>query len=318
MLERDLLLDATAAILLAVLISRVPAVGRRMGRPGLATVVAGALLPLLDPAIAYLRTDDRIGLLSQPPLIQGPIVAVVLIGLLALLVLALGYRREAAGLAVGMTLGFAGHALMALLTEVGWPLLAPFSDERFALPVLPSGHPLLIVVLFVGAVAMLVFPRRDRWILAGTALLAGLYLLAGAVEFTALTLRTRGLASPGAVVSVYPDDPWLARWLVVVEAPDRYELRRMTAFGASPGEPKTMARWNDQPLFLKLLGDPVVNRFYFLVFHYPVVRLDISGSQITLLMQELEDQSPLVPGPTFYLESDLTGRNRFYQLQRFN
>jgi hypothetical protein len=35
-------------------------------------------------------------------------------------------------------------------------------------------------------------------------------------------------------------------------------------------------------------------------------------------MQELQNQTPLVPGPTFYLETDLTGRNRFYQLQRFD
>jgi hypothetical protein len=77
-------------------------------------------------------------------------------------------------------------------------------------------------------------------------------------------------------------------------------------------------RWNDEALFLKLLGDPVVNRFYFRVFRHPVVRLDVSGAQLTLLMEELVHPGSPASGPAFYVESDASGRKRFYQLQRFN
>jgi hypothetical protein len=49
-----------------------------------------------------------------------------------------------------------------------------------------------------------------------------------------------------------------------------------------------------------------------------VVRLDVSGAQLTLLMEELVHPGSPASGPAFYVESDASGRKRFYQLQRFN
>ena len=318
MIERDLMLDGSAAIVLAVLAWHVPGVARRFGRGGLALFVAGVLLPFLDPGLFHLLAVDRIELLSRPPLVQAPLLALGLIAALAVLVACAATPRRALAVALGLGAGYALHALLALLTPVGWPLLAPFSGARVMLPILPAGHLVLLGVAFAGLVLAEALPRWRRGLVVGTLVLAGAYGLAGAVQYAILTARVQPLASADAQVQVYPDGNSLARWEVVLEGPQRYELRRARALTQPLPEPRVLPRWNDEALFLKLLGDPVVSRFYFRVFHHPVVRLDVSGAQITLLMQELEDQSPLVPGPTFYLESDLSGRNRFYQLQRFN
>ena len=322
MLERDLLLNATVSILLACLAWLHPGVSRRFGRAGLVLVVSGALLPGIDALWFHLTTTDRIELLSRAPLVEAPFYAVLLIFALSVLagfIAAPGFGVKAGfAVALGLGTGYATHALLAVLTPIGWPVLAPFEPARVALPILPAGHLPLLLVLLVTLSAAEATPRWRFWIVRGAAALVGVYLLAGAVQFVIVSVRVQPLATADTSVHVYPDGNWLASWQVISEGPDRYELRRQYALTEPLPEPKTMPRWNDQPLFLKLLGDPVVNRYYFRVFHHPVVRLDVSGSQITLLMQELEDQSPIVPGPTFYLESDLSGRNRFYQLQRFN
>jgi hypothetical protein len=318
MLERDLLLNGTAAILLACLAWLHATLARRLGRPGLVLVVAGALLPLATLLVSQLTTQDRIAQLSRAPLYEAPLVT---LGALAVVAVLVGFATApgvAARLGLGLALGYALYVLLAVLTPLGWPLLAPFSPLRVALPILPAGHLPLLVLGFAALALGEGLPRLRRWAAPVAAALAAVYLLAGAVQFAVVSARTRGLATADTTVSVAPDGDWLTHWQVVSEGPERYELRRVVAFAAAWPEPRTLPRWNDEPLFLKLLGDPVVNGFYFRVFHHPVVRLDVSGAQITLLMQELEDQSPTVPGPTFYLESDLSGRNRFYQLQRFN
>lgn len=322
MLERHLMLNAAVAVLLGCLAWLHPGLGRRLGRPGLALYVAGALLPFLDTALFHVITADRIELLSRPPLFAAPVYALALIGAVAVLAALAGplpgVTARAVRIALLLAAGFAAHVGLAVLTPVGWPLLAPFLAQRMALPVLPTGHLPLLAVLLAGLVAAEGLRRWRRWIAPGVAMLAVAYGLAGAVQYALVAWPVRNHAPPGGHVHVYPDNPWLTRWQVVVEGPERYALWRQRAGAGEWPEPRTLPRWNDQALFLKLLGDPVVNRFYYRVFQHPVVRLDVSGSQITLLMQELQDQSPLVPGPTFYLESDLTGRNRFYQLQRFN
>jgi hypothetical protein len=322
MIERDLLLNATGAVLLAVLAWHHPALARHHGRWGLALFVAGALLPFVDTALYHAIAADRIDLLTRPPLLQAPLFGLLGIGVLALLAGVAAPPRlgwaVALRLALGVGAGYAAHIALSVLTPVGWPLWAPFSLARASLPILPGGHPPLLLALLVGLALAEALPRRRPWIATGAAALAGVYVLTGALQYTIVAVRARALATPAAQVHVYPDGDWLLRWQVVLEAPERYELSRHRVLARPRPEPRVMPRWNDQAVFLKLLGDPVVNRFYFRVFHHPVVRLDVSGSQITLLMQELQDQSPLVPGPTFYLESDLSGRNRFYQLQRFN
>ncbi len=201
---------------------------------------------------------------------------------------------------------------------MGWPLLAPFATTRVLLPILPVGHPPLLVLLAVALLVLWLVPRTRSRLPSVAVVLSGVYLLAGAVQYGVVRYQAQALRQPRAALHVYPDNAWLTRWQVVLESPERYTLWRHRVHEPSFGEPRSLPRWNDQALTLKLLGDTVVRRYYFNVFRHPVVRVDVSGQQLTLLMHELEDQLPLVPGRTFYLESDLTGRNRFYQLQRFN
>jgi len=318
MIERDLLLNAATALLLGCLAWQHEAVSRRFGRGGLLLYALGALLPFADPLLAYGSSLDRIELLSRPPLMQAPLLGLLGIAVLAVLAgVAVAPRR---GLAVGLGLaaGYGTHAALSALTPTGWPLLAPFRGGRIALPILPAGHLALLALLFVAVMLGEALPRRRGWLVPLAGSLAVAFALAGAVQFGVLSYRAENLSTPGATTHVYPDGDWLLHWRILLEGPQRYALRRVTLLTEPLPEPRVVPRWNDEPLFLKLLGDPVVNRYYFEVFQHPVVRLDVSGAHITLLMQEVRDQSPQVPGRTFYLESDLSGRNRFYQLQRFN
>lgn len=318
MIERDLLLNAAVAILLGCLAWQHRGLARRAGRWGLVLYVLGVLLPFADFGLFTFLLPDRIAVLSHAPWVDAPPIGLALVAALAVLAGFALSPRAGGLLALCMAAGYLAPIALSLLTPVGWPLLAPFSAARVSLPILPSGHLLLLAVLLATVFAAEVLPHWRRWIAGAAVVLACAYGLAGAVQWGLLTARVRGLASPQAQVRVVPDGQLLTRWLVIVEGPETYALRRLPRFDAPLPQPTVLPRWNDEPLFLKLLGDPVVSRFYFRVFHQPVVRLDVSGAQVTLLMQEARDQSPLVPGPTFYLESDLSGRNRFYQLQRFN
>lgn len=318
MTERVLLLNAAVAILLGCLAWQGRGLARRGGRSGLVLYTLGVLLPFVDFALFPLLTSDRVAALSHPPWVAAPLYGLALILAAAVLTAFVVSTRAARRVALCMAAGYATHVALAVLTPAGWPLLAPFSAGRVSLPILPQGHLLLLGLLLVTVPLAEAVPRLRRTIGAVAMVLVAAYGLAGALQWGAITWRVQAWNTTDMRVSVLPQGQLLTHWLVVVEGPQDYALRRLPRFDAPMPEPTVLPRWNDEPLFLKLLGDPVVSRYYFRVFHYPVVRLDVSGSQVTLLMQEARDQSPLVPGPTFYLESDLSGRNRLYQLQRFN
>jgi hypothetical protein len=290
----------------------------RFGRPGFLRVVLGSLLPLLDPALHNLLSVDRIEALTRPPLFTAPLLALTGIAALTALAAFLVPPRRALRLGLGLGAGYLLFGALAVLTPLGMPLLAPVSQVRLALPLLPTSHPPLLLGLFAALLVLEGLPSLRRWVWPGAAGLAVVYLLAGAAQYAVIAAGLGREGAPAGRVQIYPDGPWLTSWQVVVESPDAYALKR-TRLGGKPADGfRSLPRWNDQALFLKLLGDPVVYRLYYRVFRHPVVRLEVSGAQITLLMQELQNQTPLVPGPTFYLETDLTGRNRFYQLQRFD
>lgn len=318
MTEREILLTAATALLLIALLRHYPPLFRWLGRRGLALLVAGSLIPVLGAVLGYATAADRIAFLARTPLFGGVFHGVVLIGALAGLAGFFIPVRQVAGLALGLAGGFALYLLLVVLTPPGAPLLAPFSPRLMSLPVLPTGHPPLLVVLIAGNAALELFTRAQRWLRIAVPAAAGLYLLVGAVMLAVLSLRAAPLASSEANVHVYPANAWLTRWLVVVEGPQSYGIHRQ-GLGQGPfGEPRRVERWNDQPMLIRLLSDPVVRRFYYGVFRHPVVNIERAGGQVTLIMQEGEDLSPPVPGRTFYLETDLQGTSRFYQLQRFH
>ncbi|MCH9045339.1 MAG: hypothetical protein IIA40_04450 [SAR324 cluster bacterium] len=318
MIEREILLNSATAILLACLLWHHGAISRRYGRTGFLLVVIGSLIPLLDPAVYHVLAEDRIDFLTRPPRFAAPMFGVLLIVSVGVLAAFVTGARRAAQLALGLTAGYALYTLLALLTPVGAPLMAPLWARRVALALLPAGHPAILLLLFAALLSMECAPRWKRWLWPSSTALLVLYGLAGGAHYGLVTHRAAVLDSRSGHTWVYPENIWLTRWQSVRTSGEQYELRHYGLGGAAISEPEVLPRWNDEALFLKLLGDPVVFRFYFHVFRHPVVRLDTSGTQITLLMQELTDQLPLVPGRTFYLEGDLSGRNRFYQLQRFH
>lgn len=318
MTEVEALFHASAAVLLLCLIFHHPAVAGKLGRRGFVTLVAGSLIPLLDFAVFYFRAEDRIAFLVQDHLFYGLFPAMLLIAASAALGRALTDGRTAWGLFACLSAGYLVHLLLALLTPEGVPLLAPFSARTAGLPLFSGGHPLLVGLLIFLLVCVEALPRLRGAVFIASAALLAVYVAAGAVQYGTIAYRARALANGDSTVSVEPANPWLTRWLVTVADDETYQVRRhgldMGAFQA----PEILPRWNDETLMVRLLADETVNRFYYRVFRHPVVRLEVSGNQFTLIMQELKDQFPLVPGRTFYYEADQDGRNRFYQVQRFD
>jgi hypothetical protein len=126
---------------------------------------------------------------------------------------------------------------------------------------------------------------------------------------------------PGDAVaprSIEPDGIWPVAWLIIDRAPGSFAVTRVRLGEPAPEKPVRIARWNDEPLFLAKLGDPVVYRLYARAFLHPVAELSTQGSQTTLTVQELAYHVAGADGPSFVLESDLDGRNRLYRLERFD
>ncbi len=317
MIESEMLLNSAAGLLLVGLVWRHPAARAWLGRRTPALMAAGTLIPLLDLVVLLPLVVDRLELLSRPPLFRSPAVAAALIAALAWLTSQWRDLAAARRVALGLAGGYALHTAMALLTPAGVPLLAPWSAARVSLPVFPVGHPPLLVLLGAALLVQGRVSRRFPWGRNLALGLTGLYLVAGTGQFAVVSLRAAGLGGEGAAVHVYPDGNWLLGWQVVEERDASYRFRRHRVLDADFGPGVVQARWNDQARFLTLLGDPVVTRFYYRVFRHPVARVDASGGQVTLLIQELEDLHPRVPGRTFSLERDLDGQNRLYQLLRF-
>lgn len=318
MIEREILLHGTVALLLLCALYHMPSMSRNPGSRGFFLMAAGSLLPLLDPLALYLFFPGRIEVLMRYPLVGAPLNGLLLVAAVTALAAFLIPPGRALRMGAGLAAGYLLHMTLTLLTPVGVPLLAPFSSLRVSLPLFPVGHLPLLAVLLPAVILLETLPRWRRWVTLTAAVLAGLYLLAAPAQYLWITQLAAELKDGESEIHIYPDGSWLLSWQVVAENREGYRIARYRWGMERIEEPRYFGRWNDQALFLKLSGDPIVHRFYSGIFRHPVVNLDRTGSQITLLMQELEDLSPLVPGPTFYLESDLNGRNRFYQLQRFN
>lgn len=317
MTEREYLLTAAVALLLVGLLRHYAPAYRRMGLGGCRLMVAGILLPLLDPLVAFAVSPDRIAFLAHPPFLGAPLHGLALIAAMCVLAAFVQPARTVRRMALWLTAGYALHLGLRLVTPAGVPLLAPYGADVVRLPLLPVGHPLLLGLLVTGLVAVEALRRLRPWLVPALLALCVVYLVVGAAAAGVVRWQVRGLGTPDGTVHVYPGNAWLTHWLVVWEGPDAYRFRRYSLLSRTLPEPTRVARWNDQPQLLRLLSDPVVRRFYYAVFRHPVVRIDVVGSEVTLLMQEAADLVPPVPGRTFYLETDLRGSERFYQLQRF-
>lgn len=318
MTEFEALLHSAASILLLCVVFHHPRVAQFCGRWGLALMLTGSMIPLLDFAIFYFRADDRIDFLTQAPIFYGLFYGLILIGAVSVLTVFLFDARTARFAGVLLATGFLLHLLLALLTPQGAPLLAPFTAWRPRLPFFPGGHPLLVALLVLLLALLEGFPRFAKHIFRAGVTLLLLYFLAGAGQYGYISVQARTLAADGESVYVEPSNAWLTRWLVTVADDELYQVRQHGVDLVDFVPPDILPRWNNQGLTIRLLADRTVNRFYYQVFRHPVVRTEANGSRYTLIMQELKDQFPLVPGKTLYYETDAEGGNRFYQLQRFD
>ncbi len=312
-----LLHAATALLLLALLLHILGGVTPRR-RAALLQMSAGALVPLLDYALFYFMVADRIELLSRRPVFHGLYAGSLLIGGLGMVAALVAGTATGRRLLVYMGAGFLLHLGCAVLTPTGVALLAPFSSRIVSLPLFPEGHPLLIGGLVVFLFALETLPRARRWWLRMAVGFVALYALAGAGQYLVFRYRVQELKPPGGAVSVAPAHPWLVQWQVAITDGAEYRVGRLRLDRPEVPELEVVPRWNNQPMLLTMLADPIVAQFYFAVFRNPVVRLEALGSQIALTMQELRDQVPLVPGARFYIEADLNSRDRYYQLQRLD
>lgn len=284
---------------------------------GLAMMVLGSLIPLFDPAIAYLSSTDRIEFLVHAPGFSGLYYGLAPLAFITGVMCFLMPFSEAFRYGLYGAAGLWLHQLLMLLTPVGVPLLAPFYPFRFSLPVLPTGHPILLLFLGLGALLSELLPRHGRKIIIATTTLIGLYMAMGLGATVYVMVQSSHLREKGNIVHIQPDNIWLSRWLVIEESHLDYEVRRFFIWDKLPATGTRLERWNNQENLLKLMGDPVVNHFYNHLFRHPVARVETTNAQITLFINEVNDLSPRVPGRTFYVESNLDGGNRFYQLQRF-
>lgn len=318
MTEVEALLHSAVAVLLSCVAFHFSSFSRRCGRWGFGLIAAGSLIPLLDYLIFYINARDRIDFLTQAPIFYGLFYGLVLIGSIAALTVFLASVRRAVSVGAALTAGYLLHLLLALMTPEGVPLLEPFSAWRPRLPFFTGGHPVLLGLLVVILLLVEGFQRYSRYTLRLGAGLLVLYLAAGVGQFAYISWQARSLATAGSQVYVEPGNVWLTRWLVTVADEEVYQVRMHGVDKAEFGQPEILPRWNDESLMIRLLADRTVNHYYYQVFRHPVVRTEANGSQYTLIMQELLDQFPLVPGRTLYYESDTEGGNRFYQLQRFD
>ena len=317
MAESRILFTATAALLVLAWGLHWPGLTRRIPRPAWWLAGAGTLLPLLDPLLSRLSLEDQIAALTRTPLFAGPLPSLGLIALVALAVSIWQAGRPAARVLGALTAGLAIHLALRALTPWGVPVLAPFSPARYGWPVLPQSHALAIPLLGAAVMAHELWPGRGwlRWsALAGVTLYVAL-ALGGWLWAAARVPRPGDAVAPR---SIEPDGIWPVAWLIIDRAPWSFEVARVRLGEPEAGKPVRIPRWNDEPLFLAKLGDPVVYRLYARAFLHPVAELSTSGSQTTLTVEELAYNVAGSDGPSFVLESDLDGRNRLYRLERFD
>ena len=319
MIERELILNATSSLLLLCLIWRHPFIARRIRPSVFGYAVVGVLLPLLDLAIFNPLLADRLEFLNRPYLFSAPVYGGAFILSVAWLAGHLIPPRQAVAMALGWGVGYAVQLSFNLLTTVGVPLLAPFSDLRFSFPFYPIGHPPLLVFLMIALWFEPLFSRRFKWIWYPLAGLALMLLLAGPVQHTLMKWNAATLPlGKGGKFHVYPGDRWLTRWRVVVEHENFYQIYRRGIFQDRFQGGSKIPRWNNPSHLIGLLGDPVLHRLYYRVFRHPVSEISITGPQLKLSIHELEDENLKSKARGFFLESNLNGQNRSIHFKNFD
>ncbi len=310
------LFHSAVAVLLASLIFHHPSVAARLRRPGLALIMVGSLIPLLDYVVFYFRSQESITFFIQDPIFSGLYYGLLLLAVLAALTGPLAGWRRAAPTFVFLSLGYGLHQALCVLTPLGAPLLMPFTARRLEVPIFPAGHPLLLAVLILSLVSMEAMPRFKRFFFRCGVSLVVLYGLAGGGQFTYIAFQARALAPEEGRVFIEPADFWLTKWLVIAAGEESYRLRQHHVGLRKFADPLVIPNWNNGALMIQALGNPVVNRYYTRVFRHPVVQLDSSGSQFTLTMRELKHLGPVLPGRRFYFAMDLDGAGRLYKWRR--
>ena len=319
MIERELILNAATSLLLLCLIWRHPFIARRLRPAIFGYAVAGALLPLLDLVIFNPLLAGRLDFLNRPPLFSAPVFGAAFIFSVAWLAGQLIPTRQSVTMALGWGMGYAVQLSINLLTPVGAPLLAPFSDLRFSFPFYPIGHPPLLVFLLLALMIQPWFSKRFKWSWYPVAGLTCLYFLAGPVQHTMMKWKAATLPlGKGGEFHVYPGDRWLTNWRVVVEDENTYQIFQRGIFQDRFQAGPKIPRWNNQSHLLTLLGDPVVRRLYYGVFRHPVAEITITGSRLKLSILELEDEKSRSKARGFFLERNLNGNNRSIHFKNFD
>ncbi|MEE8396202.1 MAG: hypothetical protein V3S29_09120 [bacterium] len=322
MSQSDAFFHAAASVLLLCLAFHHPRLAHFARRSGLVMAIGGALLPLADFGLFYLRSADRIAFLTQPHLFYGVVFGFGLIATLAGVWVFLAGAGGGGRVLLFFGAGYFVHLGLAALTPSGVPLGEPLAAGRVALPAFGAGHGLLLGVLAFALLCLELLPRRRRALYPAALVLVGAYFVVGFAQYAVISRRVADLAQNNVAgpvrVTVEATGGWPARWLVTVADGKDYSVQRHGFDLEKLGAGEEIARWNNETLLVRLLGDPIVEHFFFQVFRHPVVRTATTGEGTTLVMEELEDQASPAAGRTFFLELDQDGRNRLYRVARFD
>lgn len=134
-------------------------------------------------------------------------------------------------------LGIAIHIAGDFITAYGPMLLAPFSSQRFALPLSFVLDPHFSFIAGAGVAAGLLLPRRSSPAVAALALLAGYVGFQGALQQRAMDHgRVHALAQglAGARVQALPQPLTPYNWMVVVSHDDLHRLSRVNLWRSRP------------------------------------------------------------------------------------
>jgi inner membrane protein len=170
--------------------------GRKLGfgRAALWGAVA-AELPDIDVIVSALADSDPLHMLVGHRGVTHALWFAPLVGALGgwLLARTAGPPRGHTGTWILLlTLTLLSHPLLDFCTHYGTQLLAPFSDQRFALPALPIVEPIFTGTFVIGLLAMAMLERRGK--LAGV-VLGGVATLAVATAYTLYGWRLNDAAA---------------------------------------------------------------------------------------------------------------------------
>jgi len=318
MIDRYELWHSTAALLLILLLRHDPRSARFLGRRGIALLLTGALLPLLDYTPALLLAQDSIAFLSRPRWMHSLLYGALWTAGGSLLVSFTAGPRWAMRVTPLVAAGFGLHLLLDWAAGSRVWLGFPGGAEFTAWQPFAKGHGLLIALLVAGHAAAEALPRHRRWVRRIVPAVLAVYLIGGTVQYLAVQYRARGQAQGHGTPAVEPANAWRTRWLAISDTGSGYRVSELSAFGARLAPSISVAAWNDQPRLLSLLADPAVRRFYFQVFRHPVARIEESPARLSLILQEAGDQVRSEPGRTFTYETTPDGEETVYRVARFD